>query len=123
MNSEAMPEIMQAGLIASVLAAHPDVLPQSQESILYPRALHWITVLIGEKRCCRIPKEPFCPAINVVIRKNTAQLGINSDVTRLVELCQPNREYGVRQIYVGTGEIDRFAHAKARTIQQQKNGP
>jgi hypothetical protein len=114
---------MQTGLIPSVLAAHPDVLPQPHEGVFDSGALHGITILISEKTRRSVPTEAFCSAIGVVIRKNTTQLGINSDVAGLVELCQPNREYGVRQIYVGTAEIDRFAHAKARTIQQQKNGP
>src|SRR5437879_407182 len=122
MNSEAMPQVMQAGLIASVLAAHADVLPQPREGVLDPGALHGITVLIGEKGLCIVATEPSCSAIGVVVRKNTTQLGINRGVTHLVEFCQPNREYGVQQIYIGTSEIDRFAHSKARAIQQEKNG-
>jgi hypothetical protein len=92
MNSECVPQIMQARLIPSVLPANAGMLTQPQERVFDVRALYGITVSICEKGFRSVAMEPFCSAIHVVVGKNSTQLGIHRDVARLVELRQPNRE-------------------------------
>jgi hypothetical protein len=117
-HRECVPQIVQTRLISCILARDADMVSQPQECIFQDTPLYRFTVLTSEERIRPVAALPRSTPVHVILDKHTQKLPIERNASGLVELRKSYCECGFFQIDVGTCEVERFAGAETRAVQQ-----